>query len=125
MITRMISEMPDAIAPDGSEVRILASTARGSMAQFTLPAGKISIAVVHRTVEEVWFFTSGLGLLWRKNGEVEEIVAIRSGLSISIPIGTFFQFRNNGTEPLMAIGTTMPPWPGEDEAFEVKGKWPV
>jgi mannose-6-phosphate isomerase-like protein (cupin superfamily) len=125
MITRMISEMPDAIAPDGSEVRILASTARGSMAQFTLPAGKISIAVAHRTVEEVWFFTSGQGQLWRKNGEVEEIVAIRSGLSISIPIGTYFQFRNNGTEPLMAIGTTMPPWPGKDEAFEVKGKWPA
>jgi mannose-6-phosphate isomerase-like protein (cupin superfamily) len=125
MITRMISEMPDAIAPDGSEVRILASTARGSMAQFTLPAGKISIAVAHRTVEEVWFFTSGQGQLWRKNGEVEEIVAIRSGLSISIPIGTYFQFRNNGTEPLVAIGTTMPPWPGKDEAFEVKGKWPA
>jgi mannose-6-phosphate isomerase-like protein (cupin superfamily) len=125
MITRMISEMPDAIAPDGSEVRILASTARGSMAQFTLPAGKISIAVAHHTVEEVWFFTSGQGQLWRKNGEVEEIVAIRSGLSISIPIGTYFQFRNNGTEPLTAIGTTMPPWPGSEEAFEVKGKWPV
>jgi mannose-6-phosphate isomerase-like protein (cupin superfamily) len=90
-----------------------------------LPAGKTSIAVAHRTVEEVWFFTSGQGQLWRKNGEVEEIVAIRSGLSISIPIGTYFQFRNNGTEPLVAIGTTMPPWPGKDEAFEVKGKWPA
>jgi mannose-6-phosphate isomerase-like protein (cupin superfamily) len=123
MITRMISEMPDAIAPDGSEVRILASTARGSMAQFTLPAGKISIAVAHRTVEEVWFFTSGQGQLWRKNEEAEEIVEIISGLAISIPIGTYFQFRNNGTEPLIAIGTTMPPWPGMDEAYAVKGIW--
>jgi mannose-6-phosphate isomerase-like protein (cupin superfamily) len=123
VITRTLSLEPDAIAPDGSEVRILAATARGSMAQFTLPPGKISIAVAHRTVEEVWFFTSGQGRLWRKNEKSEEIVEIRPGLSISIPIGTHFQFRNDGTGPLTAIGTTMPPWPGMDEAFVVKGFW--
>jgi hypothetical protein len=64
-ITHQISKDADAIAPDGSEVRILAATARGSMAQFSLPAGKISLAVVHRTVEEVWFFTSGQGQMMR------------------------------------------------------------
>ena len=52
-VTRLRSEMPDAIAPDGSEVRILANTARGSMAEFLLPPGKTSIAVAHNTVEEV------------------------------------------------------------------------
>ncbi len=123
MITRQISEEPDAIAPDGSEVRLLASVSRGSMAQFTLPAGKISIAVAHHTVEEVWFFTNGEGRLWRKNDEAEEIVDIRPGLSISIAIGTHFQFRNDSTEPLTAIGTTMPPWPGMDEAYVVQGVW--
>lgn len=122
-ITRMRSESPDAIAPDGSEVRILANTARGSMAEFLLPPGQISIAVAHHTVEEVWFFTQGQGQLWRKNEKAEEIVQIRLGLSISIPIGTHFQFRNDGTENLKAIGTTMPPWPGPDEAYIVKGKW--
>ena len=35
--TRERSQLPDVTAPDGSEVRILASTSRGSMAQFTLP----------------------------------------------------------------------------------------
>ena len=123
MITQMISAEPDAIAPDGSEVRILASTARGSMAQFTLPAGKTSIAVAHHTVEEVWFFVSGQGELWRKNDKTEVTVEITTGLSISIPIGTHFQFCNNGNAPLIAIGTTMPPWPGEYEAYAVKGKW--
>jgi mannose-6-phosphate isomerase-like protein (cupin superfamily) len=93
------------------------------MAQFTLPARKTSLAVVHRTVEEVWFFTSGHGQLWRKNNETEEIVQIIPGLSISIPVGTHFQFRNDGTEPVIAIGTTMPPWPGDNEAQTVKGKW--
>lgn len=123
MITQLISAEPDAIAPDGSEVRILASTARGSMAQFTLPAGKTSIAVAHHTVEEVWFFVSGQGELWRKNDMAEAIVEITPGLSISIPIGTHFQFRNNGNASLIAIATTMPPWPGEYEAYAVKGKW--
>ena len=123
MITQLISAEPDAIAPDGSEVRILASTARGSMAQFTLPSGKTSIAVAHHTVEEVWFFVSGQGELWRKNDMAEAIVEITPGLSISIPIGTHFQFRNNGNASLIAIATTMPPWPGEYEAYAVNGKW--
>ncbi len=123
MTAMMISSEPDAIAPDGSEVRILARTDRGSMAQFTLPAGKISIAVAHRTVEEVWFFVSGRGQFWRKNDEGEEIIPIVAGLSISIAVGTHFQFRNDSTETLVAIGTTMPPWPGMDEAYTVDGKW--
>jgi mannose-6-phosphate isomerase-like protein (cupin superfamily) len=114
---------PDALAPDGSQVRILANTARGSMAEFLLPPGKISIAVAHHTVEEVWFFTQGQGQLWRKNDVAEEIIEILPGLSISIPIGTHFQFRNDSTENLKAIGTTMPPWPGAGEAYTVKGKW--
>jgi mannose-6-phosphate isomerase-like protein (cupin superfamily) len=122
-VTRMRNTEPDAIAPDGSEVRILANTARGSMAEFLLPPGKISIAVAHHTVEEVWFFTQGQGQLWRKNNEAEEIIKIHPGLSISIPIGTHFQFRNDGTENLIAIGTTMPLWPGPDEAYVVNGAW--
>ncbi len=58
-VTRTIAEKPDATAPDGSEVRLLATTARGSMAHFRLPAGAVSKAVAHRTVEEVWYFTGG------------------------------------------------------------------
>jgi mannose-6-phosphate isomerase-like protein (cupin superfamily) len=122
-VTRARNDVPDAIAPDGSEVRILANTARVSMAEFLLPPGKISIAVAHHTVEEVWFFTEGQGQLWRKNNEAEEIIKIHPGLSISIPIGTHFQFRNDGMDNLKAIGTTMPPWPGPKEAYPVIGKW--
>ncbi len=116
--------MPDAIAPDGSEVRFLATSARGSMAEFTLPVGKTSVAVAHRTVEEVWVFTKGQGQFWRKSGTVEEVIRVYPGLSISISLGTQFQFRNDGLETLVAIGTTMPPWPGPDEADVVEGIWP-
>jgi mannose-6-phosphate isomerase-like protein (cupin superfamily) len=119
----MISEMPDAIAPDGSEVRLLARAARGSMAQFTLPVGKVSVAVAHRTVEEVWFFTQGQGQFWLKSDGFEQVLEVSPGLSILIAVGTHFQFRNTGTVPMVAIGTTMPPWPGMDEAYQVLGKW--
>ncbi len=91
--TRRIAEAPDVVAPDGSEVRLLAASERGSMAHFRLPAGATSKAVRHRSVEELWFFTGGKGLMWRKLGEEEGTVAVAAGISISIPAGTAFQFR--------------------------------
>lgn len=117
---------PDAIAPDGSEVRILCRTPRGSMAQFTLPPGAVSRAVAHRTVEEVWYVVSGAGRMWRRaaGGRPAETVALVPGVSVSLPVGTAFQFRCDGALPLVAVGTTMPPWPGEDEAYPVDGAWP-
>jgi mannose-6-phosphate isomerase-like protein (cupin superfamily) len=123
LATCHLSDKPDATAPDGSEVRILASTSRGSMAQFRLPPGQVSIAVAHHTVEEVWFITAGEGRMWRKLGDAESITDLRPGVSINIPIGAHFQFRNDGITHLEAIGVTMPPWPGMDEAYPVTGKW--
>ena len=119
--TRERSLLPDVTAPDGSEVRILAATSRGSMAQFTLPPGSVSKAVAHHSVEEVWLCTHGLGRMWRKLGAAEVTVDLRPGISVAIPVGAHFQFRNDGDEPLHCVGVTMPPWPGMDEAFEVAG----
>ena len=99
----------DAIAPDGSEVRVLLALTGGSMAHFTLPPGQTSTAVTHRTVEEIWFFLSGRGEMWRKQEGQEEIVALASGVCLTIPLGTHFQFRSFGDEALAALGVTMPP----------------
>ena len=121
--TKGISGTPDVMAPDGSEVRILCSMARGSMAHFTLPPGAVSIAVAHRTIEEVWYFVSGRGRMWRRLDGAEETVEVRPGLSLTIPIGAHFQFRSDGDEPLAAVGVAMPPWPGPDEAYPVEGPW--
>ena len=121
--SKQISSAPDAIAQDGSEVRILCQVGRGGMAHFTLPPRAASRAMAHRTVEEVWFFLSGFGRMWRRLGGREEIVEVGPGMSISIPVGTHFQFRSDTHEPLAAIGATMPPWPGEDEAYAVDGPW--
>jgi mannose-6-phosphate isomerase-like protein (cupin superfamily) len=54
---------------------------------------------------------------------VRRIAELGPGVSLTIPIGTHFQFRCDGHEPLDAIGATMPPWPGESEAFFVDGAW--
>jgi mannose-6-phosphate isomerase-like protein (cupin superfamily) len=61
--------------------------------------------------------------MWRKLGDDEQIVELAPGVSLTIPIGTCFQFRCDGDEALDVIGATMPPWPGEGEAFFVDGTW--
>ena len=48
--TKRIGEAPDAIALDGSEVRLLCGLSRGGMATFTLMPEAVSKAVAHRTI---------------------------------------------------------------------------
>jgi len=121
--TRKIGAAPDAIAPDGSEVRLLGSLPRGSTAAFRLAPNAVSKAVVHRTVDEIWYFTAGRGRMWCRLGDREEIAEAVPGVSVTIPTGTHFQFRCDGGEPLEAIAVTMPPWPGVSEALVVPGIW--
>ena len=121
--TRTLPAAPDVIAPDGSNVRILLALSGGSMAHFELAPGLVSIAVAHKTVEEVWYFLSGRGEMWRREGEYSEVVTVEPGVCITIPVGTAFQFRSHGPEPLAAVAVTLPPWPGNAEAYEVEGVW--
>ncbi len=121
--TKSLPAERDAVAPDGSDVRVLLVLKGGGLAHFQLGAGKTSKAVVHRTVEEIWYFLGGEGQMWRKQGEESEITDVSPGVCITIPLGTHFQFRSFGREPLSALGSTMPPWPGEDEAILVDGIW--
>ena len=93
------------------------------MIHFELAPNRTSKAVTHRTVEEIWYFVSGRGQVWRKQNEHATVVDVYPGLSLTIPLGTQFQFRSLGNEPLAAIGVTMPPWPGDSEAKLVKGEW--
>lgn len=114
---------PDVTAPDGSDVRILLALAGGSMAHFELPPGQTTLAVTHRTVEEIWYILGGGGEMWRRQGDREEIVTLEPGMCLTIPLGTEFQFRTVGNDLLRAVAITMPPWPGEDEAVSVDGPW--
>jgi mannose-6-phosphate isomerase-like protein (cupin superfamily) len=121
--TRSLADTIDHIAPDGSEIRLLAQANGGGLAHCTLPAGKTSSAVVHKTVEEIWFFTAGSGQVWRKVNDVERIIDVHPGLSLTIPTGVRFQFRNTVDGPLEFIIPTMPHWPGPQKARSVPGYW--
>ena len=93
------------------------------MAHFELAAGRASAAIVHRTVQELWFVVSGKAEMWRQSQEQEAVTLLAPGTSLSIPVGTKFQFRSLGPEPFRAVGVTMPPWPGPEEAVFVAGPW--
>ena len=121
-------QLPDrytVIAPDGSEIRELLTMKGGSMVHCKLPPGAISMAVVHQTVEEVWYFLKGSGQVWRKRGDQETTVEVESGMCIDIELGTHFQFRNTGNEDLCFIISTIPPWPGGGEAMRVQDHWNI
>ena len=122
-MTKRLPVKRDTIAPDGSDVRILLGLQRGGMAHFELAPGQTSVAEAHHTVEEIWFFLGGRGEMWRKQGDQEQVVPVDPGVCITIPVGTHFQFRSFGDEPLAALGVTMPPWPGTGEANFVEGRW--
>ena len=113
----------DAVAPDGSDVRILLALASGGMAHFELGPGQVSKAVTHRTVAEIWYFISGRGQMWRRQDGRESTDDVHPGVCLTLPLGVLFQFRSFGEQPLAAIGVTMPPWPGEGEAVVVDGPW--
>ena len=120
--TKQLSEKPDLSAPDESDVRLLLSLGGGSMAHFELSPRMTSKAVMHRTVEEIWYCVDGAGEMWRKSGEDESVVSVSVGTCLTISVGTHFQFRSQD-QGLAAVAITMPPWPGEDEAEFVEGPW--
>jgi mannose-6-phosphate isomerase-like protein (cupin superfamily) len=121
--SKSLPPKPDAIAPDGSEVRILLSLSRGGLAHFQLAPGQTSVAVSHRTIEEIWFFVQGRGQMWRSLGGHDETIDVEPGVCLTIPTGTRFQFKSSGPDYLAAVGVTMPPWPGKGEAYFVDGPW--
>lgn len=122
-LTKRLPVARDAVAPDGSDVRLLLGLDRGGMAHFELAPGETSVAVTHHTIEEIWYFLTGRGEMWRKLGGQEKVLPVDPGTCITIPVGTHFQFRSFGYEPLAALGVTMPPWPGDGEAYQVEGIW--
>lgn len=116
---------PNHIAPDGSEIRTLLQFPSGGLAHCTLPPGATTQAVKHCSVLEIWYVIAGVGEIWRKLDEAETFTPLIPGTSINIPVGTLFQFRNTGDVPLEILLSTMPAWPGPEEAVVVENYWPI
>jgi mannose-6-phosphate isomerase-like protein (cupin superfamily) len=112
---------PDAIAPDGSEIRLLATgvhgATRASVCEVRLPAGAVSRPVYHRSVEEIWYVIEGRGRVWRCPPDSEaNPVDVAAGDTLVIPTGWRFQFRAAPDSALRFLCFTAPPWPGPEEA---------
>ena len=112
---------PDAIAPDGSEIRVLANgthgATRSSLCEVRLAPGAVSRPVAHQTVEEIWHVTAGRGRVWRcaPAGRAEPI-DVGPGDTLVIPAGWTFQFCAAPDVQLEFLCYTTPPWPGPHEA---------
>jgi mannose-6-phosphate isomerase-like protein (cupin superfamily) len=115
--------LPDAKSPAGADIRFIMDGPTGNMIHSTVPPGQINRATIHATVSEFWYVLEGSGEIWRKDAEEERVTALLSGVSIDIPVGTAFQYRNIGTEPLKFICISMPQWPGDHEARHLTGAW--
>ena len=123
MQVKELSKKYDYVAPDKSEIRLPLAMKGGGLCHCTLPANGVSLAVKHKTVEEIWYFLSGEGEVWQKYANGGEPVKVGPGTCVTIPVGSPFQFRNTGDEPLCLIISTMLPWPGPDEAERVDDHW--
>jgi mannose-6-phosphate isomerase-like protein (cupin superfamily) len=114
---------PDAVSPAGAQIRYLIEGEHGGMIHSTVPPGQINRGMVHKTVSEFWHVLSGHGQIWRKDAHTERIVDLTPGVTIDIPVGTKFQYRNIGDDDLTFICVTMPPWVGDSEATPVDAAW--
>ncbi len=115
--------MPDAKSPAGADIRFIMDGPTGNMIHSTVPAGQINRATVHKTVSEFWYVLEGVGEIWRKDNDGARVTSLVEGVSIDIPVGTAFQYRNSGSVPLKFICISMPPWPGDAEASHLVGAW--
>ncbi len=115
---------PNAIAPDGSEIRFLINADNGatksSLVEVVLGSDQLTRPVRHQTVEETWYVLNGTGKIWRCPPNTEPAIVpamtVCSGDSLVIPIGWTFQFQAGPNGTLQFLCHTTPSWPGDDEA---------
>ena len=113
-VTR-IEERKAFITADGSVIRELAGIPSGnarnqSLAQATVPPGGDTIEHYHRTSEEIYLFTKGMGRM--QLGEQEG--PVRAGDAVVIPPGTPHRLVNTGPEPLVLLCCCAPAYSHED-----------
>jgi mannose-6-phosphate isomerase-like protein (cupin superfamily) len=124
MKTSQLPALPDAKSPAGAEIRFLMDGKTGNMIHSTVPARQVNRATRHATVSEFWYVLEGRGEIWRDDGVESCVVQLVPGVSIDIPAGTAFQYRNVSDVGRKFSCSAMPPWPGEAEATLVQGIWP-
>ncbi|UCH27202.1 MAG: cupin domain-containing protein [Trueperaceae bacterium] len=123
MKAKPLPSEPEDRSPAGALIRYLLDNPHGNMIHSTVPPGQINRATIHATVSEFWYVLSGEGELWRSDGTESQLVRLTAGMSVDIPRGYAFQYRNTGASDLTFICVAMPPWPGDQEAAFTEGPW--
>ena len=100
---------------DGSTIREVAGPAwtaarNQSLAEATVPPGRETFEHLHRTSEEIYYFTAGSGRM--KLGDEER--EIGAGDCVVIPPGTPHKLWSMGAEPLVLLCACAPAYSHED-----------
>ncbi len=117
------ADVPDTLAPDGAEIRVLLDRPHGaqrlSLAEALVKPGERTACVSHRTIEEFWYILKGIGLFHRfsPDGTGEQTAEVAPGDALLIPTGYRFYVENIGADNLVFLCADTPPWPGSDEAI--------
>jgi mannose-6-phosphate isomerase-like protein (cupin superfamily) len=75
-----------------------------------VPPGGATIEHYHRTSEEIYLFTGGMGRMHLG----EEEGPVRAGDTVVIPPGTRHKLVNTGPEPLVLLCCCSPPYSHDD-----------
>lgn len=116
MEIRKHSEQVPFTTKDGSTIRSLldfsnAAVVNQSLAEASLPAGRETERHYHRISEEIYYLTSGRGVM-----EIDGTVCeVGPGDAILIPPGAWHQIR--AIEPLCFLCCCAPPYTHEDTYF--------
>jgi mannose-6-phosphate isomerase-like protein (cupin superfamily) len=103
------------ITADGSSIRELAGVPTGnaanqSLAEATVEPGAATTEHFHRTSEEIYLFTRGMGRMRLGTDEGD----VRAGDAVVIPPGTRHKLFNTGTDPLVLLCCCAPAYSHED-----------
>ena len=105
--------------PHGSEIRPLidrttSEISRCSLAEELLPPGCAVTPHYHRELEEIYYITSGRGLM-TVGDESREVAA---GDAVYVPRGLKHSLANTGSEPIRLLLVCGPAFFYEDAVFE-------
>jgi mannose-6-phosphate isomerase-like protein (cupin superfamily) len=115
METARLEDRTPFVTADGSSIRELAGIPTGnaanqSLAEATVPPGGVTIEHYHRTSEEIYLFTQGMGRM--RLGDQEG--PVRAGDAVVIAPGTPHKLFNDGPEPLVLLCCCAPPYSHDD-----------
>jgi mannose-6-phosphate isomerase-like protein (cupin superfamily) len=113
--TARLEDREPFITADGSSIRELAGVPTGnavnqSLAEATVEPGGATTEHFHRTSEEIYLFTRGVGRMRLGTDEG----AVRAGDAVVIPPGTRHKLLNTGAEPLVLLCCCAPAYSLED-----------